>query len=147
MRKNLLSVIKNNKGFTLLEIMIVISLLAVLGTFVVNKFLARLDEGNQQAAKIQINGFKQLLEDYRRYCNQYPTSAQGLEALLAKPTSAPECPNYPASGFIEGSKMPLDPWQHPYLYESDGNTYLITCLGKDGKNDGTGVNADLKSNE
>lgn len=145
--KKMLRVLKVQQGFTLLEIMIVISLLAVLGTFVVNKFLDRLDEGNQQAAKIQINAFKQLLEDYRRYCNQYPTTEQGLDALIAKPTAAPECPNYPASGFIGGNKVPADPWQNAYGYESDGRTFVITCLGKYGKEGGTGVEADLKSNE
>lgn len=144
MRKMILN---TQKGFTLLEIMIVISLLAVLGTFVVNKFLDRLDEGNQQAAKIQINSFKSLMEEYRRYCNQYPTSDQGMEALLTKPTTGPECPNYPASGIMGNNKVPVDPWGHPYLYESDGKSYVITCLGKDGKEAGTGIDADFNSKE
>lgn len=144
MKKMLL---RTQKGFTLLEIMIVISLLAVLGTFVVGKLMDSLDEGNVKSAKIQINSIKGLLEEYRRFCNQYPTSDQGLEALLTKPTTGPECPNYPANGILDNNKMPADPWGHPYIFESDGKTYLISCLGRDGKEGGTGADADFNSKE
>jgi general secretion pathway protein G len=134
-------------GFTLVEILIVITLIAVAGTFVVGQLIDRLDEGNQMAAKAQIGNFKTIMEDYRRYCNQYPTSDQGLEALINKPTAAPDCPNYPASGFLQDKKVPMDPWGHPYIYESDGKSFVITSLGKDGKEGGTGADKDIKSNE
>jgi general secretion pathway protein G len=141
--------VDGQKGFTLIEIMIVLALIAVAGTFVVNQLISRLDEGNYSAAKTQIGNFKTLLEDYRRYCNIYPTSQQGLDALVAKPTAAPDCKNYPASGFIRGGKVPADPWGNPYLYESpdDGKSYVITSLGKDGKESGEGFDKDIKSNE
>lgn len=141
--------LSNQQGFSLIEILIVISLIAVAGTFVVNQLLARLDEGNVNAAKIQINQYKQLLEDYRRYCSGYPTTEQGLEALVAKPTGAPDCPNYPASGFIQGGKVPTDPWGTAYLYESadGGKTYVITSLGSDRKEAGENFAKDIKSNE
>src|SRR5688500_12474074 len=102
--------LQNQRGFSLIEILIVMSLIAVAGTFVMNKLFDRMEEGNQKAAQIQINAFKGLLEDYRRYCSQYPTSDQGLEALVSKPTTAPDCPNYPASGFLSSNKVPADPW-------------------------------------
>lgn len=142
MKKN-----RDQRGFSLVEILIVMSLIAIAGTFVMNKLFDRMSEGNINAAKIQMNNFKSLLEDYRRYCSVYPTTDQGLEALIAKPTSAPDCPNYPAAGFIEGGKMPKDPWAHDFLYESDGKSYVITSLGSDSKEGGEGYAKDIKSNE
>jgi len=139
--------LKSQKGFSLMEILIVITLIALAGTFVVNQLLARLDEGNINGAKIQMNAFKQLLEDYRRYCNQYPATEQGLEALISKPSLAPECKNYPASGFIQGGKVPADPWGNSYLYESDGTKYTVTSLGSDGAEGGEGSKADIKSTD
>lgn len=138
------SILKNQRGFSLMEILIVITLIAVAGTFVVNQLIARLDEGNVNAAKIQINNFKGLLEDYRRYCAKYPTTEQGLDALLTKPT---DCPNYPASGFIQGGKIPADPWGKDYMYESDGKTYVISSFGNDGAEGGENSAKDIKSNE
>lgn len=147
--KNPLSILGprlNQSGFSLVEIMVVIALLGMVMTFVVTNVLDRMDEGKQGGAKIQISTFKSMLEDYRRYCNQYPTTEQGLDALVSKPTNAPDCPSYPASGFING-KLPVDPWQKPYNYESDGEKYVITSLGKDGKEGGEKYSADIKSTD
>ncbi len=137
----------NQKGMSLIEILIVITLIAVAGSFVATKVFDRMQEGNQMAAKAQINGLKSMMEDYRRYCNQYPTTDQNLDALIAKPTSAPECKNYPASAFIADGRVPKDPWGNPYNYESDGKTYLITSYGQDGKPEGDNFDKDIKSNE
>jgi general secretion pathway protein G len=143
------SVMQGQRGFSLMEILIVISLIAVAGTFVIGQLVSRLDEGNYQAAKTQINLLKGMMEEYRRYCSIYPTSEQGLDALVAKPTSAPDCPNYPASGFLRDAKVPLDPWGTPYQYVSpdNGNTFVITSLGKDKAENGEGFAKDIKSNE
>ena len=140
-------VLQSQKGFAIVESLIVMSLIAVAGTFVMGQLFNRMEEGNINATKIQMGNFKQLLEDYRRYCNQYPTTEQGLEALVAKPTSAPDCPNYPAGGFLRDGKIPTDPWAQPFLYESDGKTFLITSYGNDRKENGEGNAKDLKSNE
>lgn len=136
-------------GFSLMEILIVISLIAVAGTFVIGQLVGRLEEGNYQAAKTQINLFKGLLEDYRRYCSIYPTTEQGLDALVAKPSGAPECANYPASGFIQGGKVPLDPFGIAYDYQSPdgGKTFVITSFGSDKVEGGEGFAKDIKSNE
>jgi general secretion pathway protein G len=145
------SPIANQDGMSLIEILIVITLMAVAGSFVMTKVFDRMQEGYQQAAKTQINAFKSDLENFRRYCNQYPTSEQGLEALFVKSTSAPECPNYPASGIMEGGKPPLDPWGRPYVYESpdSGKTYVVTSYGRDGKESGdpNSPDKDIKSND
>jgi general secretion pathway protein G len=140
----------SQKGFSLMEILIVISLIAVAGTFVIGQLVGRLDEGNYQAAKTQINLFKGLLEDYRRYCSIYPTTEQGLEALVSKPSGAPECANYPASGFLRDGKVPLDPWGTPYDYQSPdgGRTFVITSFGTNKVEGGDGqFDKDIKSNE
>ena len=132
-----------------MEILIVMTLVALGGSFVVGQLFARLEEGKIQSAKIQISAFKQQLEDYRRYCNQYPTTTQGLEALMQKPTAAPDCPSYPASGFIGNtSKLPKDPWDHDYNYEQlDNQKYRITSYGSDSKEGGEKGAADIKSDE
>lgn len=137
----------NQKGFSLIEILIVIALIAVAGTFVTNQLISRMDEGNRSAAGIQINQFKQLLEDYRRYCSIYPTETQGLDALVAKPTSGPDCTNYPPSGFIQGGKLPVDPWGNAYIYLSpdDGKSYTIMSFGTDKKEGGEGSAKDISS--
>jgi general secretion pathway protein G len=149
MKQNKKSPLMNQDGMSLIEILIVITLMAVAGSFVMTKVFDRMQEGYQSAARTQINGFKTGLEDFRRYCNQYPTAEQGLEALFAKPTSAPDCPNYPANGIMEGGKPPLDPWGHPYVYESadGGKSYVITSYGRDGKPDGESYDKDLHSND
>lgn len=139
----------NQKGFSLMEILIVIALIAVAGTFVIGQLVSRLDEGNYSAAKTQIQLLKGMLEEYRRYCGIYPTEGQGLEALVAKPTEPPECTNYPASGFLRDNKVPLDPWGVPYQYSSPdaGKTYVITSYGTDKVENGEGFAKDIKSNE
>lgn len=142
------TILRSQRGFSLMEIMIVISLIAVAGTFVVGQLLNRLDEGNYSAAQTQVRSFKTMLEEYRRYCGSYPTTEQNLDALVAKPTAAPECPNYPTGGILNGV-MPSDPWGKPYLYESpdNGRSYVLSSLGKDGIENGEGTDKDIKSNE
>lgn len=144
--KKMKRILRAQKGFSLIEILIVISLVALAGAFVTNQLFDRLAEGNVSGAKIQIGQFSQLLEDYRRYCSAYPSSEQGLQALLQKPDN---CPNYPASGFIKGNKLPLDPWGTEYFYESpdNGKSYIITSYGSDKLEGGADYAKDIKSNE
>ena len=144
-----LKIIKSTRGFSLMEILIVISLMAVVGSIVVGQLVTRLNEGQVNTAKIQINSFKTLLEDYKRYCGIYPTSEQGLDALVKKPSVGQDCPSYPAGGFIQDGKIPKDPWDMDYVYESadGGKTYLITSYGSDKRPDGDGFAKDIKSND
>ena len=144
-------ILLDQSGMSLIEIMIVITLMAVVGTIAATQVTARLQEGYQQTARTQINNLKAQLEEYARYCNRYPSTEQGLEALVAKPTSGPECPNYPASAFLKDGKVPKDPWGKDYDYktEDDGKTFVITCYGKDGKEGGDkgSPDEDLHSND
>ncbi len=135
-------VIKSQKGFSLIEILIALTLLAIAGTFVATKFLSSLDEGKVSAAKIQMNNFDNILKEFRRKCGFYPTTEQGLEALINKPTGSRECRDYPSSGFIDGD-LPKDPWENDYIYESDGRTYNIHSLGADGMEGGEEFDQDI----
>lgn len=130
-------------GFSLIEILIALTLLGLAGTFVAGRIFQQLHEGRVQAAKIQMNNFSGLLKDYKRKCGIYPTTDQGLDSLVSKPSGGRECKNYPAQGFIEDGELPLDPWDNNYQYVSDGRTYNIISYGGDGLEGGEGEDADV----
>ncbi len=134
---------QNQKGFSLIEILIALTLLAIAGTFVVGKFNDTLEEGKVKAAKINMNNLDARLKEFRRKCGFYPTTEQGLEALVTKPTGGRECKDYPANGFIEGEQVPKDPWDGDFVYESDGKTFNIISYGNDGEPGGEGSDADV----
>lgn len=140
-------ILNSQKGMSLVEILIALTLLAVAGTFVTLNVLENLDEGNIKSAKIQITNLGNILKDYRRKCGLYPSTEQGLDALINAPTSGKECKRYPAEGFIDGNKIPVDPWDNDFDYESDGRKYTIISYGRDGIEGGEGVDADINSNE
>lgn len=140
-------ILKSNRGMSLIEILIALTLLGIAGAFVASNVYDRLQEGKVESAKIQIQRLGDVLKDYRRKCNAYPTTEQGLDALLGKPTSGPECRNYPPNGFLEDKKIPTDPWDMEYYYESDGRTYTIISYGSDNLEGGEGYDADISSND
>lgn len=84
-----------------------------------------------------------MLKDFKNHCGQFPTTDQGLEALLAKPDKGPACPKYPKNAFIADGKLPKDPWGNPYDFFSDGKSFVIISYGKDGKEGGEGHDADI----
>jgi general secretion pathway protein G len=136
------SPLKNQRGMTLIEIMIVIAiiagLMAVLGTSA-NTYLQR---SRVENAKIQMREIGKQLEAYNLTCNQYPTTDQGLAALVSNPG---DCSNWGPEPYIR--KEPKDPWGKPFLYESDGATYAIRSLGRDRKEGGDGYDKDLSTEE
>jgi general secretion pathway protein G len=134
---------QNQRGFSLIEILIALTLLALAGTFVVGKFLDNLHEGQINSAKIQMSNLEGRLKEFKRKCGFYPATEQGLEALVAKPSGGRECKDYPQSGFIEGDQVPKDPWDHDFIYESDGKTFNIYSYGQDGEQGGEGTDADI----
>lgn len=143
-RKNLENVlIQNQSGFTLIEILIALTLIALAGTFVAGKFFDNLHEGQVNSAKIQMSNLDGRLKEFRRKCGFFPTTEQGLEALVTKPTGGRECKDYPQSGFVEDNQVPKDPWEHDFVYESDGRTFNIYSLGSDGEVGGTETDADI----
>ena len=134
----------SSKGLTLTEILIALTLLGLASTFIVGRVIDSLNEGQIQAARIQIAALSDRLKEFKRHCGFYPTTEQGLEALLSKPTSGRECKRYNPGGYLEdGEDIPLDPWDHYYEYESDGRTFDIISLGRDSQEGGEGFDADV----
>jgi general secretion pathway protein G len=134
-------ILSSNSGFSLLEILIALTLMGIAATFVAGKVFQNLYEGQAKAAKIQMAGLAQRLQEFRRHCEFYPTTDQGLEALVSKPGGR-ECKNYQPGGYIDG-EVPMDPWENPYSYTSDGNTFNIVSFGSDGVEGGEGNGVDI----
>lgn len=147
MLKQLKVIVKSEQGMSLIEILIALTLLALAGTFVGGRVFENLQEGKVQTAKIQMKSLSDRLKEFRRDCNTYPTSDQGFDALIEKPTGGRECKRYAPGGYIEGGKIPLDPWDNEYIYESDGKTFTIISLGADNAEGGEGVDADINSKD
>lgn len=134
---------EQQRGFTLIEIMVVIVILGVLGALVVPKVMGRPDEARVVAAKQDLNALQQALKLYRLDNGRYPTSAQGLQALVQQPTLVPAARNWKPGGYLE--RLPQDPWGTAYRYASPGTHGEIDLwsLGADGAPGGDGVNADI----
>lgn len=147
MKTSLRNILASQQGLSLIEILIALTLLALAGTFVGGQVFDNLQEGKVQTAKIQIKSIADRLKEFRRDCGYYPTTDQGLDALLEKPTGGRECKRYAPSGYIEGGKVPVDPWDGEYIYESDGKTFTIISLGNDGAEGGEGFDADINSKD
>jgi general secretion pathway protein G len=139
---------KNNKGFSLLEIMVVLVLLGLIISIVGPRITNALFSGQSKAVKIQIKQIEGYLDRYRLDCSAYPTTDQGLKALVEKPSSGKACPNWDPSGYAPNKKVPKDPWNNEFIYRSDdGFEYEVISLGQDGKEGGEGENADFSSKE
>ncbi len=138
----------DSRGFSLMEILIVLTLMGVVIGFVGTSLSNKLQEGRISSAKIQIKNFEDLLKNYDRDCNQFPTTEQGLIALVEKPTQGPPCDKYSMGGYMDSKgKVPQDPWGNDYAYESDGKTFVIISYGKDGDEGGEKFDADIRSTD
>lgn len=135
---------KTNKqsGFTLLEVMVVVVILGILASFVVPNLLGNKEKADQQKAITDIVALENALDMYKLDNSVYPTTDQGLEALVTKPSN-PEPRNYRDNGYIR--RLPNDPWDNPYQYLSPGDngTIDIFTLGADGQEGGEGASADI----
>ena len=132
-------------GFTLIEIMVVVAILGMLAAMIVPKLVGRTDDARRMAARQDIATLSQAMKLYKLDNFQYPTTEQGLRALVSKSTIEPIPKNWKDSGYIE--KLPKDPWGAPYQYLSPGvhGTIDIFSYGADGKSGGTGNDSDIGS--
>lgn len=133
------------RGFTLIEIMVVVVILAVLGALVVPQILSKVDQARVTAAKTDIRTISAALESYRLDNFKYPTTEQGLQALVKQPND-PTITNYAPGGYLKS--VPKDPWGNPYQYVTpgaDGRDYDIISYGRDGKPGGDGPDADIST--
>ena len=134
---------RGEAGFTLIEIMVVVFILGLLITLVAPRILGRTDEARQTKAAADIKAIEQALALYKLDNGSFPTTEQGIEALVQRPTSGPQPRRWNPDGYLE--KVPIDPWGTPYVFRSDGNSYVILSYGADGVEGGEGKNADIDS--
>ncbi len=136
---------RHARGFTLIEVLVVIVILGILAALVVPRVLERPDEARAVAAKSDIASLLSALKLYRLDNQRYPTTDQGLSALVTRPTIAPLPPNWKPNGYLD--RLPNDPWGHPYQYLNPGvrGEIDVFSFGADGAPGGAGIDADIGS--
>jgi general secretion pathway protein G len=136
------------KGFTLIEIMVVVVILGLLAGIVLPRILGREEEAKVSAAKVQIKSIESALDGFKLDNGFYPTTDQGLSALIKKPEVGRIPDKWKEGGYLKPARIPKDPWGKDYLYFSPGNEgreYEIISYGPDGEAGGEGKNADIES--
>ena len=134
---------RSERGLTLIEMMVVVTIIAMFSALVLPRFLKQADTGRVTAARTQINGFMTALGAYKLDTSFYPTTEMGLAALRIQPSNV----NGWAGPYMP-QDIPLDPWKHPYAYRypgEHGDEPDIVCFGADGQPGGEGINADIVS--
>lgn len=138
-------------GFTLIELMVVLVILGLLATFIGPKILSRPDDARVSKAVNDMQAIESALKMYKLDTGVYPTTEQGLRALIEKPETDPVPNGWKPGGYLDTSSVPRDPWNNDYIYrspgEADDRDYDIISLGADGKEGGDNYNADIKSYE
>ncbi|RII29918.1 MAG: type II secretion system protein GspG [Geobacter sp.] len=138
---------KNRRGFTLIEIMVVIVILALLAALVGPKLIGRTDDAKIGTTKTQIKQLETAIKLYKLDNGSYPSTEQGLNALVSKPTVGVIPKNYKDGGYLESKQVPKDGWGNDFIYVSPGEhgDYDLYSYGADGAKGGEGKNADIAS--
>ena len=137
----------NARGFTLIELMVVIVILGILAGLIVPRIMGRPEQAKQVKAKIQIESLETALKLYKLDNGTYPDTQQGLQALIEKPETGNIPPKWKEGGYLEKGKLPKDPWGNDFIYLSPGlhGEYDLTSYGADGVPGGEGKNQDINS--
>lgn len=135
---------RHQNGFTLIEIMVVVIIIGILAAIVAPNVIGRVDDANVTKAKSEIRVIDSALKFYRLDNFSYPTTEQGLRALVERPND-PNVRNWKSGGYLEGGKVPVDPWGNPYQYLNPGTRGEIDIysFGRDGKPGGEDVDKDI----
>jgi len=128
----------HTKGFTLVELIVVIAIIGVLATLIVVRYAGKTDQAKAATAKAQLSQLEGAVIEFQANCNRLPRT---LEELSTKPS---DCPHWQEGGYLK-SKTLKDPWGHPFVYKLSGSAFEIISTGADGKEGGTGVDRDLSS--
>ena len=134
-------------GFTIIELMVVVIIIGLLAGLVLTQVAGRSEQAKVTAAKAQIAQFVTSLELFRMDNGFYPSTEQGLEALVEKPAAGRSAERWNPEGYLTQEEIPLDPWGHPYIYVSPGEhgPFDVVSLGADGAEGGDGYDADVGS--
>ncbi len=137
----------DNRGFTLLELLVVIVILGILAGFVGTKIMGRPEEARRMKAKTQIVSLETALKMYKLDNGSYPTTEQGLQALVEAPAVGEMAPNWRKGGYLEKGKVPKDPWGNEYVYLCPGvnSDFDLVSYGADGQPEGEDDNADINN--
>lgn len=128
-------------GLTLVEMIVVLAIIALVAALIVPNVIGRPDQARVTTANTDIQSISAALKMYRLDNGDYPTSQQGLKALVERPATPPVPAGWAQGGYL--SQMPTDPWGNPYVYEAQSGNFSLKSLGKDGKPGGEGLDADL----
>lgn len=137
---------QGEKGFTLIELLVVITILGILGWLVVPQFMDKPEEARRTKAALQIASLEGALRIYKLDNGTYPTTEQGLAALVALPGGDPQPLKWREGGYLEKGRVPLDPWNNEFKYLNPGENnpeYDLWSTGPDGEDGGEGANADV----
>jgi len=147
MSLNLPNLQTDNRGFSLIELMVVIVILGILAALIAPRLIGRTEDAKLVQAKTQIAGLEVALKLYRLDNGVYPSTEQGLQALVQQPETAPVPRKWRKGGYLEKGKLPQDPWGNDYLYLSPGThgDYDIISYGADGVQGGEDANNDINS--
>jgi general secretion pathway protein G len=138
---------RKQAGFTLIELMVVVVIIAILAGLVIPRFMGETDKAKQAKAKMQIESLESALKMYKLDNGSYPTTEQGLKALVETPAVGNLPKNWRQGGYLEKGKVPKDPWDHEYVYVSPGShgDFDLSSLGADGEPGGEEFNKDINN--
>ena len=140
--------VRDMRGFTLIELMVVVVILGILAGLIIPKIMGKPEEAKKLKARMQIEQLEQALKLYYLDNGEYPTTEQGLNSLVEKPATEPVPKRWKEGGYLEKKKIPLDPWDNPFVYISPGvhdKDFDLVSYGADKEEGGEGKYADTES--